>query len=166
MIWPRVERQLVHSSTRSQKGESVLVWRCSAVQLDVSRISKSCVIVAVLPSMIEAEQYFPPKGVSRAPLFGLQRLAGDDEVEVDPGEDFRILGRALGVDFHDAIRDRRAAFAQDVHDVICGAAAGTDQDRFHRAGAKVAPAAFRPRRPSPTRARSRTRPGRRRSRST
>src|SRR4030095_14625732 len=75
-------------------------------------------------------------------LFGLERLAGNDEMEVDGGKDFRIRRCTLRSDFNDAIGDRRATPSQDVHYVVSRAAASADQNRFHRTRAKGAPAAF------------------------
>ena len=73
----------------------------------------------------------------------LQIAAADREVEVDAGEDLGILFGALGFQGNVAATDVLAAFPQDQHDVIGGAAARAGKYHFHRARRQVAAAAFR-----------------------
>jgi hypothetical protein len=75
-------------------------------------------------------------------LLSLERGSGHDEVKVDAGEHFRILGSALRVDLDHAVGHRRSRFPEDVHDIVSGAAPGADEHGLHRAHAGIAPAAF------------------------
>ena len=66
---------------------------------------------------------------------GVERLAGDGEVDVDPGEHLGVAVGALGGKVGDAVGDLLAALPQDVDDVEGGAAAQSEQQHFHRAHA-------------------------------
>ena len=73
---------------------------------------------------------------------GVERAAGDGEMDVDLGEDLGVGIGARGIDVGDAVGDLLAALPQDVDDVEGGAAAQAQQQHFHRAHAEVFAAGF------------------------
>ena len=73
--------------------------------------------------------------------FAIQRLTPDRKLHFDAREHFRILGRALGFQFNRAAFHRVPAALQNQHDVVRGAAAGADEQHFHRSRRQIAAAA-------------------------
>jgi hypothetical protein len=107
-------------------------------------ISKSVVIRAVLPSMIEAEQYFFLRELDGARNgFRLQLATLYLVVEVNPGKQPGVGFGAFGVEAHLATGDSMPALLQDEDNVESGAPAGSREHHFHWPQSQVATAGIR-----------------------
>src|SRR5262245_41921374 len=76
-------------------------------------------------------------------LLGVDALAGDDEVEVNACENFRVLRRTVDLDLHDAVTHVLTGLSQNCDNVISGATTHAGQHRFHRPRAEITSSAFR-----------------------
>ena len=107
----------------------------------------------LLPSMIEAEQYFSADSCTARSTAARRRPSPvTTNRMVMRGEHARRLRRPLGLELDPAVGDRVAALLEDVHDVERSAAAGAHQHQLHRARPQIAAAMLGPGRRSPERA--------------
>ena len=100
-------------------------------------------------SMMEAEQYFSAdRWMARSTWRAIDVAPGHDEVEVDRGEDLRVLRGALCIDLDHAVRNVLARLAQDGDDVVGGASCPSRRASFPSAAARDC--AHPPRAPRPS----------------
>ena len=104
-------------------------------------ISKSWVISAVLPIMIEAEQYFSfDSSIALATASGLSLTPFDPIVKVNVREHLGVGLGALGSQSHLASADGVPSPFQNQHNVESRASARPRKNHFHRARPQIAPA--------------------------
>lgn len=98
-------------------------------------------MVAVLPSMIDAEQYFDFDSSITCHGFRLELSAADLEMKVDPGECLWLRLGAFGVQAYLATGYPVSSFLEDRHNVKCRATAGARQSNSIGRGAMSRPPA-------------------------
>ena len=110
----------------------------STAHVAASIISKSCVIFAVLPNIMDAEQYFSADSLmALSTRLGSSFFAADPEMHMDAGKHLGFGIGAFGVKLGHTIGDLLATFFQYVHYIESGAAAHANQHQLHRPTAAI-----------------------------